>query len=131
MLRTIVNSASLPTVDASSSDPAADLKPLLVTASQLKQWQDCVTGKQLTPPPLTTVYHPCTILGFTHTHTSRLSSSSVLVDALIKDKSVLELITVQKNGKGLEVQRQLVPHLHNLSYLYSYTHLDFFLLFRE
>ena len=128
MLRTIVNSASLPTVDASSSDPAADLKPLLVTASQLKQWQDCVTGKQLTP--LTTVYVHHTGV-HTHTHTFRLSSFSVLVDALIKDKSVLELITVQKNGKGLEVQRQLVPHLHNLSYLYSYTHLDFFLLFRE
>ena len=67
MLRTIVNSGSLPTVDASSSDPAADLKPLLVTASQLKQWQDCVTGKQLTP--LTTINHRVPPVYHTGVHT--------------------------------------------------------------
>ena len=67
MLRTIVNSASLPTVDESSAS-STDLKPLLVDASQLEQWQDCVTGKRWTPftttvyyhhllPPFTTVYY--------------------------------------------------------------------------
>ena len=132
MLRTIVNSASLPTVDASSSDPAADLKPLLVTASQLKQWQDCVTGKQLTP--LTTINHRGTTrvpyLGsHTHSHLSPFLFFSVggCVDQRQERAGVDHGPKERQRIGGTATTGTPLAQSDTC----THTHLDFFLLFRE